>query len=260
MTKITSLTKAGVEKLIDSKTSVSPSSSRIAKYDSQGCLSTNDPNYSLDCVNKHYLEQKLSELPQGGGGTATGTSVPAAGKIAAYDSGARLRSEPQQAGATTIFPTEVVAFGDLINTAVDSGKRFDEFKRNTTPFRVKVTSADSTTGGRVNLPIPDSTRFPWITRVTGAGGGYEYEMESGYAYHLEMSIYGKAYFRSYNMFEEGTGFWNLLSSTGENWKSDTVIMWRKNGKPNVWIEHNGWQTGPGRIAVLQITQLRNVEI
>lgn len=259
MTKITSLTKAGVEKLIDSKTSVSPSSSRIAKYDSQGCLSTNDPNYSLDCVNKSFLEKKLSELPQGGGGTATGTSIPSAGKIAAYDSGARLRSEPQMPGASTIFPTEVVAFGDLIDTAKDSGKRFTEFKRTVEPFRVKLTSADSTTGGRVNLPIPDSTRFPWITRVTGNGGGYEYELEAGYAYQISWSIYGKAYFRSYNLFEDGTGFWNV-SGTGENWKSETVIIWRKNGKPNIWLEHNGWQSGPGRMAVLQLTQLRDVII
>lgn len=259
MTKIVSLTKGGVQKLIDAAGAFNPESQKMARYDSSGCLTTNTPRYSTDCVNKSYLDTQLAGLG-GGGGSATGTSTPTAGKIVAYDSGARLRSEPQQVGATTIFSTEVVAFGDLIDTSKDSGKHFDAFKRNTTPFRVKVTSADSTTGGRVNLPIPDSTRFPWITRVTGAGGGYEYEMEAGYAYHLEMSIYGKAYFRSYNMFEEETGFWNLLSSTGENWKSDTVIMWRKNGKPNVWIEHNGWQTGPGRIAVLQITQLRDVLI
>ena len=258
MTKIVSLTKAGIQKLIDAAGSVSPQSQKLARYDGSGCISTKDPNFALDCVNKSYLDSKLAGLG-GGGGTATGTSVPSAGKIAAYDSGARLRSEPQQASATTIFPTEVVAFGDLIDTSTDSGKRFDAFKRNTTPFRVNLTSADSTTGGRVNLPIPDSTRFPWITRVTGAGGGYEYEMEAGYAYQISWSIYGKAYFRSYNLFENGTGFWNV-SGTGENWKSETVIVWRNNDKPNIWLEHNGWQSGPGRMAVLQITQLRDVLI
>ncbi len=258
MTKIVTLTKVGIQKLIDAAGSVSPQSQKLARYDGSGCISTKDPNFALDCVNKSYLDSKLAGLG-GGGGAATGTSTPTAGQIAAYDSGARLRSEPQQASATTIFPTEVVAFGDLIDTSTDSGKRFDAFKRNTTPFRVKLTSADSTTGGRVNLPIPDSTRFPWITRVTGAGGGYEYEMEAGYAYQISWSIYGKAYFRSYNLFEDGTGFWNV-SGTGENWKSETVIVWRKNGKPNIWLEHNGWQTGPGRMAVLQITQLRDVLI
>ena len=258
MTKIVTLTKGGIEKLIDAAGSVSPQSQKLARYDESGCISTKDPNFALDCVNKSYLDSKLAGLG-GGGGTATGTSVPAAGKIAAYDSGARLRSEPQQASATTIFPTEVVAFGDLIDTSTDSGKRFDAFKRNTTPFRVKLTSADSITGGRVNLPIPDSTRFPWITRVTGAGGGYEYEMDAGYAYEVAMSVYGKAYFSSYNLFEEGTGFWHLLGN-GEGWNSDKAIIWRKNGKPNIWLEHNGWQTGPGRIAALQITQLRDMLI
>lgn len=198
MVKIVSLTKGGVQKLIDAAGSFNPASQKMARYDSSGCLSTNTPSFSLDCVNKSYLDTRLAGL--GGGGTS-----------------------PK-------------------------------------PYYLKLTSAEPTTGGRVNLPIPDRDKFPWITRTTGAGGGNEYELEAGYAYQVSWSIYGKAYFRSYNLFEDGTGFWNVSSSTGENWKSETVIFWRKNGKPNIWLEHNGWQSGPGRIAVLQITQLRDVFI
>lgn len=258
MTKIVTLTKGGIEKLIKAAGTVSPTSQKLAQYDGNGCIATNDPRFALDCVNKSYLESKLNGL--GGGGSASGTNTPTANKIAAYDENARLHSTPKPEGANSVTLNEVVTFGDLTNSRVnDAYNQFLEFKRENAPFRVKFTSADPVTGGRVNLPIPDRDRFRWITRTTGAGGGYEYEMEAGYAYQVSWSIYGKAYFRSYNLFEDGTGFWNV-SGTGENWKSETVIIWRKGGKPNIWLEHNGWQTGAGRIAVLQITQLRDVYI
>lgn len=259
MAKIVSLTKGGVQKLIDAAGAFSPTSQKMARYDSNGCLSTNDPKYNSDCVNKSYLDARLAGL--GGGGGGSGTSTPTANKIAAYDSDARLRSTPKPEGANSYENNEVVTFRDLNNPRLNASyERVIALEKASTPFRAKFTSADPTTGGRVNLPLPDSVVYPWITRTTGAGGGHEYELQAGYAYQISSSVYGKAYFRSYNLFEEGTGFWNVLSATGEGWKSDTTIIWRKNGKPNIWLEHNGWQTGPGRMAVLQITRLVDVYI
>lgn len=256
MPKIVSLTKDGVRKLIDSFGTVIPTSQKLARYDGFGCIATKEPQNGLDCINKSYLDTRLAGLGAGGGGTST----PTANALVAYDSNARLRSTPKPEGANSVEYNEVVTFGDLTNPRVnDAYGHLQELKSTITPFRVKLTSADPTIGGRVNLPIPGS-QFPWITRVTGAGGGYEYEMRAGQAYQIFMNIYGKAYFRSYNLFEDGTGFWNLLSPTGENWKSDSAIIWRKNGKPNIWLEHNGWQTGPGRMAVLIILPLFDVYI
>lgn len=258
MTKIVSLTKDGVRKLITAAGAYNPTPNKAAMYDSRGCVTTANPSFGTDCVNKAYLETRLAGLG-GGGGSATGTSIPTANKIAAYDENARLHSTPKPENDNFIIQNEVVTFSDLTNPRLnDAYRNFTEFKHTVTPFRVKLTSADPVTGGRVNLPIPSSD-FSWITRVTGAGGGYEYEMRAGQAYQISWSIYGKAYFRSYNLFEDGTGFWNV-SGTGENWKSETVIIWRKNGKPNIWLEHNGWQTGPGRMAVLQILPLYDVYI
>lgn len=256
MPKIVSLTKDGVRKLITAAGAYSPTPNKAAMYDSRGCVTTANPSFGTDCVNKKYLDTRLAGLGAGGGGTST----PTANAVVAYDSNARLRSTPKPEGANSIEYNEVVTFGDLVNPRVnDAYGHLQELKATITPFRVKLTSADPTTGGRVHLPIPGS-QFPWITRTTGAGGGYEYEMREGQAYQIFMNVYGKAYFRSYNLFEDGTGFWNLLSPTGENWKSDSAIIWRKNGKPNVWLEHNGWQTGPGRMAVLIILPLFDVFI
>lgn len=258
MTKIVSLTKGGVQKLITAAGAYNPTPNKAAMYDSRGCVTTANPSFGTDCVNKTYLETRLAGLG-GGGGSATGTSTPTANKIASYDSNARLRSTPK-GGESSFETNEVVTFGDLTNNRANPAySNFLELQRKTTPFFVKLTSADPITGGRVNLPIPDSERFSWIRRTIGNGGGYEYEMAAGYAYEVTMSVYGKAYFRSYNMFEEGTGFWNLLGN-GEGWNSDKIIIWRKNGKPNIWLEHNGWQTGPGRIAVLSILKLEDVYI
>lgn len=258
MAKIVTLTKGGIEKLIKAAGTVSPTSQKLAQYDGNGCIATNEPRFALDCVNKSYLESKLNGLG-GGGGSASGTSTPTANKIAAYDENGRLHSTPKPENDNFIIQNEVVTFSDLTNPRLNDAYRyFFEFKNSVTPFRVKLTSADPITGGRVNLPIPGSD-FQWITRTTGAGGGYEYELRAGNAYQVSWSIYGKAYFRSYNLFEDGTGFWNV-SGTGENWKSETVIIWRNNGKPNIWLEHNGWQKGPGRIAVLSILPLYNVYI
>ena len=258
MAKIVTLTKGGIEKLIKAAGTVSPTSQKLAQYDGNGCIATNEPRFALDCVNKSYLESKLNGLG-GGGGSASGTSTPTANKIAAYDENGRLHSTPKPENDNFIIQNEVVTFSDLTNPRLNDAYRyFFEFKNSVTPFRVKLTSADPITGGRVNLPIPGSD-FPWITRTTGDGGGYEYELRAGNAYQVSWSIYGKAYFRSYNLFEDGTGFWNV-SGTGENWKSETVIIWRKNGKPNIWLEHNGWQRGLGRIAVLSILPLHDVYI
>ena len=255
MPKIVSLTKDGVRKLIDSFGTVIPTSQKLARYDGFGCIATKEPQNGLDCINKSYLDTRLAGLGAGGGGTST----PTANAVVAYDSNARLRSTPKPEGANAVEYNEVVTFGDLTNPKVnDAYGHLQELKATITPFRVKLTSADPVTGGRVNLPIPGSY-FSWITRTTGAGGGYEYEMRAGQAYEVSMSVYGKAYFRSYNLFEDGTGFWNLLGN-GEGWNSDKTIVWRKNGKPNIWLEHNGWQAGPGRIAVLEILPLWNVYI
>ena len=258
MTKIVSLTKGGVQKLITAAGAYNPTPNKAAMYDSRGCVTTANPSFGTDCVNKTYLETRLAGLG-GGGGSATGTSTPTANKIAAYDENARLHSTPKPENDNFTVQNEVVTFGDLTNPRLNDAYRyFFEFKNSVTPFRVKLTSADPVTGGRVNLPIPGND-FSWITRTVGAGGGYEYEMRDGQAYEVSMSVYGKAYFRSYNLFENGTGFWNLLGN-GEGWNSDKTIIWRKNGKPNIWLEHNGWQAGPGRIAVLEILPLWNVYI
>ena len=257
MAKIVTLTKGGIEKLIKAAGTVSPTSQKLAQYDGNGCIATNDPRFALDCVNKSYLEQKLNGL--GGGGS--GTSTPTANAVAAYDSDGVLHSTPKPDGQSSFNPNDVVTFSDLRHPrANDAYRDFLDLKRAVTPFYLKLTSYDSTTGGRVNLPIPDREKFPWLTRTTGNGGGYEYEMEAGYAYLASVSVYGKAYFRSYGLFDNTGGYWSLVSPTSENWKSDTAILWRKGGKPNIWLEHNGWQTGLGRIAVLQLTQLRDVEI
>lgn len=258
MAKIVTLTKGGIEKLIKAAGTVSPTSQKLAQYDGNGCIATNEPKFALDCVNKSYLESKLNGL---GGGGGSGTSTPTANAIAAYDSNGVLRSTPKPEGQSWFNHNDVVTFGDLRHPrANDAYRDFLDLKRAVTPFYLRCTSADPTTGGRTDLPIPDREKFPWLTRTTGNGGGYEYEMEAGYAYLASMSIYGKAVFKSYNLFAEGTGYWNLVSATGENWKSDTCIIWRKGGKPNIWLEYNGWQPGPGRIAVLQLTQLRDVTI
>lgn len=257
MAKIVTLTKGGIEKLIRAAGTVSPTSQKLAQYDGNGCIATNDPRFALDCVNKSYLESKLNGI----GGGSSGTSTPTANAVAAYDNNGVLHSTPKPAGQNWIGNNDVVTFGDLTNPrANDAYQYFLDLKRAVTPFYLRLTSADPTTGGRTDLPIPDREKFPWLTRTTGNGGGHEYEMEAGYAYLASMSIYGKAVFKSYGLFDNSGSYWNLVSATGENWKSDTCIIWRKNGKPNIWLEYNGWQSGPGRIAVLQLTQLRDVTI
>lgn len=202
MAKIVTLTKGGIEKLIKAAGTVSPTSQKLAQYDGNGCLATNDPHFALDCVNKSYLDTRLN----------------------------------------------------------DAYQEFLDLKSATKAFVVKMTAYDPVTGGRVNLPAPDTNEFPWIRRTTGNGGGHEYVLNAGNAYVIEMAMYGKAYFQSYDMFADGTGFWNLTTPNAERWKSEQSILFRKGGQPNVWLSHNGWVKEAAGIAILRITKIPGITI
>lgn len=202
MAKIVTLTKGGIEKLIKAAGTVSPTSQKLAQYDGNGCLATNDPRFALDCVNKSYLDTRLN----------------------------------------------------------DPYQEFLDLKKATTAFVAKMTAYDPITGGRVDLPAPDTNKFPWIRRTTGNGGGQEYVLDAGNAYVIEMAMYGKAYFQSYDMFANGTGFWNLTTPNGEKWKSEQSILFRKGGQPNVWLSHNGWVKEAAGIAILRITKIPGITI
>ena len=202
MAKIVTLTKGGIEKLIKAAGTVSPTSQKLAQYDGNGCLATNDPHFALDCVNKSYLDTRLN----------------------------------------------------------DAYQEFLDLKSATATFVAKMTAYDPVTGGRVDLPAPDTNEFPWIRRTTGNGGGHEYALNAGNAYVIEMAMYGKAYFQSYDMFANGTGFWNLTTPNGEKWKSEQSILFRKGGQPNVWLSHNGWVKEAAGIAILRITKIPGITI
>lgn len=202
MAKIVTLTKGGIEKLIKAAGTVSPTSQKLAQYDGNGCLATNDPRFALDCVNKSYLDTRLN----------------------------------------------------------DAYQEFLDLKKATVAFVAKMTAYDPVTGGRVDLPAPDTNEFPWIRRTTGNGGGHEYVLDAGNAYVIEMAMYGKAYFQSYDMFANGTGFWNLTTPNGEKWKSEQSILFRKGGQPNVWLSHNGWVKEAAGIAILRITKIPGITI
>lgn len=258
MAKIVTLTKGGIEKLIKAAGTVSPTSQKLAQYDGNGCIATNDPRFALDCVNKSYLENKLNGL---GGGGGTGTSTPTANAIAAYDSGGVLRSTPKPEGQSSFNPNDVVTFSDLRHPrANDAYRDFLDLKSATVAFVAKMTAYDPVTGGRVDLPAPDTNEFPWIRRTTGNGGGHEYVLNAGNAYVIEMAMYGKAYFQSYDMFANGTGFWNLTTPNSEKWKSEQSILFRKGGQPNVWLSHNGWVKEAAGIAILRITKIPGITI
>ena len=202
MAKIVTLTKGGIEKLIKAAGTVSPTSQKLAQYDGNGCLATNDPRFALDCVNKSYLDTRVN----------------------------------------------------------DAYQEFLDLKKATVAFVAKMTAYDPVTGGRVDLPAPDTNEFPWIRRTTGNGGGNEYVLDAGNAYVIEMAMYGKAYFQSYDMFANGTGFWNLTTPNGEKWKSEQSILFRKGGQPNVWLSHNGWVKEAAGIAILRITKIPGITI
>ena len=258
MAKIVTLTKGGIEKLIKAAGTVSPTSQKLAQYDGNGCIATNDPRFALDCVNKSYLESKLNGL---GGGGGTGTSTPTPNAIAAYDSNGVLRSTPKPEGQNWVNNNDVVTFSDLKNRRVnDTYQEFLDLKKATVAFVAKMTAYDPVTGGRVDLPAPDTNEFPWIRRTTGNGGGHEYVLDAGNAYVIEMAMYGKAYFQSYDMFANGTGFWNLTTPNSEKWKSEQSILFRKGGQPNVWLSHNGWVKEAAGIAILRITKIPGITI